>query len=42
MTDNKTQKYLDEYKEKVAAEKAKDPKAFAEKYGKKPPVKEQK
>ena len=42
MADKETQKYLDEYKKKVAAEKAKDPKAFAKKYGKKPPVIEQK
>ena len=38
MADKETQKYLDEYKKKVAAEKAKDPKAFEKKYGKKPPV----
>ena len=31
MADKETQKYLDEYKKKVAAEKAKDPKAFAKK-----------
>ena len=40
MANKDTQKYLDAYKKKVAAEKAKDPKAFAKKYGKKPPVKE--
>lgn len=42
MSAKATQKYLDDYKKKVAAEKAKDPKAFAKKYGKKPPVLEKK
>ena len=38
MASNSTQKMLDEYKKKLLAEKKKDPKAFNDKYGKKPPV----
>ena len=37
---NSTQKMLDDYRKKILAEKKKDPKAFADKYGKKPPIKE--
>lgn len=37
MSMNSTQRQLDEYKKKVLAEKKKDPKAFNDKYGKKPP-----
>ena len=42
MASKETQNYLEEYKKKVAEEKSKDPQAFEKKYGKKPPVKEQK